>query len=317
MKWYSFSGREDCHAEGEVIEDRILYSLIVSLRLGEARDVVLGLGNVTRYGRKDSAFLPVAGAPPRYQFYKNTLRIDYPAGSPSDNRIFFNLKGHGVGNVEDHDLAVYAGRFLWPEDASGAPGAESSREQGSEGKRWIPEDAGEAPWAVTSREQGSGEERRIPEGLQAVSVEGTPLDFRQITPIDVRIRVGYEPLVRRHGYDHLYLLDDGEEGAGEAALCHAATLRDHARTLRMEVYTSFPALYVYTGNRFSGKDIGKGGCIYPVRGGIMLAPVEVSPEGSAGSMEGGRIPRPSQRGGIVEYRFYPMEQDFSKDVKGR
>ena len=283
-----------------------LHALTVTMKLGDYRDVLLALKDAGNVRRKGSAFLQPEGLQPIYRVEGDCLIIDYPVGSPTENRLYFNLKGQGVGNIEDHCLTVNADWF----------------------------------W----------------DGDRMLQVAGTPMDFREETPVGERIRMGFEPLVQKKGYDHVWLLRDetvdpgsvvkqpaegaetvmdsrlvngrdsaigsrlangrdstidsrladgrdssigsrtangrdstvdvpGSDGADTAAevkqgLHYAATLMDRMRTLKMHVYTSCPAIHIYTGNRFSGKEIGKGGCIYPARAGIMLAPCEWPPEGS-------------------------------------
>ena len=127
------------------------------------------------------------------------------------------------------------------------------------------------------------------------------MDFRDETPIGERIRMGYEPLVQMGGYDHIFLLDHDQQGqygstiSSSQNLKHAAVLMDRMRTLQMDVDTSFPALYIYTGNHMTGRDIGKGGCIYPHRGGIALMPCDPF-----------AIKAKEKTSGIVHYCFTPL-----------
>ena len=249
--------------EGVFLEDGILYSLFVRLRLGEFRDIILGYKDQKRYFRKDSVLKPPAGEgtrSPFYLLYQNSLMIIYPSGASPFNRIFFNLKGHGVGNIEDHNLTIQADYYI-------------------------------------DVDSDMSDDSRLKVDLNSknlVKVDDTPMDFRCETPIGERIRMGYDALVRKKGYDHTYLLRKDQKNRKvedffpnvcsilnydlkkmRMDFTYAATLMDRSRTLRMDVYTSFPGMYVYTANGFSGKDIGKGGCIYPKRAGVMLAPCEI------------------------------------------
>ncbi len=275
-------------------KDGRLLELSVCLSLGDARDVVLGPLDLERAKREDSGFRWPEGVRPDYEVYDNVLRIDYPKGTPADNRLFFNLKGHGVGNIEDHYLFVQADYFI--ERQSPLEGIQKRKGR----RKW--------PSAVQDADGDFSEK----------PVEGTPLDFREETPIEELIRAPYEPLVRRRGYDHIYKLK--KKGEDDGALSLAATLTDYAHTLKMEVYTNLSMLWVYSANGFSGKEIGKGGCIYPPRGGVLLSPIE-APRRSAKAMaeEGMRsdVAGFLSRDGRVEYRFYPIPQEFSKNVKGR
>lgn len=242
--------------------DGILHSCIVTLRLGEYRDVVLGLKDEAHYRRQGSDFCIDADSIPEYITAEDMLAVVYPKGSVISNNIYFNLKGCGVGNIEDHNLTINSGRFFYEGDI--------------------------------------------------IDVTDTPLDFRKETPIAERIRVGYAPLVAMQGYDHVFLLDgytrekaagyedvfsdreDGSRGIVTDRLSPAAVLLDRERTLEMTVYTNLPGIRLYTANRMSGRDIGKGGCIYPKRGGVALMPCMMDNS-------------PLESDGICVYRFTPKE----------
>ncbi|HVW38205.1 MAG TPA: aldose epimerase family protein [Pirellulales bacterium] len=84
----------------------------------------------------------------------------------------------------------------------------------------------------------------IPTG-EVKSVTGTPMDFTRETAIGARIeQVGGEP----GGYDHCYVLD---KQPGEK-LSLAARLVDPASGRVMEVFTTEPAIQLYTGNFLDG-----------------------------------------------------------------
>ena len=228
----------------ELLDERTVVSCTVSLKLGDSRDVVQAWRDIKKY-RNGGAQKP-EGEQPRYRLENGALVVDYPRGGSADSPIFFNLKGHGVGNIEDHNLTICAGSF-WDQN-------------------------------------------------QLCPVSGTPMDFRTEMPIGERIRMGYVPLTAKKGYDHCFLLRQ-ERDVGEAVyegLPLAAVLLDRKRTLQMNVYTSYPALWLDTANVTSGRDIGKGGCIYPKRGGIALMPCDRPDEKREG-------------GGTVVYQFIPRE----------
>lgn len=266
----------------EVVGGGILHALTVTLRLGETRDVVLGLADIGNYfRRRDAEFAPPKSAFPTFSVQGDTLIVEYPNGEVPDNYIFFNLKGHGVGNIEDHNLTIFADRF--------AVGGKQFCRTGRSANN-------------VDRKKGCENNGEETQGWCEYDVTGTPLDFRKETPIGERIRVGFEPLVRQKGYDHIFILDKSAEQGFEAGsgnfgvegeakektdldipLTHAATLMDRMRTLQMDVYTSFPALHLCTGNRMGGRDIGKGGCIYPKRGGVALMPCGLPWEKATGN----------------------------------
>jgi aldose 1-epimerase len=102
----------------------------------------------------------------------------------------------------------------------------------------------------------------IPTG-EILSVEGTPMDFRQPHPIGERINDNFLQLVHGSGYDHCYVLNKREAGALEpAALC---TDENSGRV--MEVYTTEPGVQLYTGNWLGGF-AGAHGATFPARSGV-------------------------------------------------
>lgn len=107
----------------------------------------------------------------------------------------------------------------------------------------------------------------IPLG-EGVSVEGTPMDFRQPVPIGARIEEDFEALKLGGGYDHAWVLN-GTAGAG-AGLVRAARLRDPKTGRVLEVSTDQPAIQFYGGNFLDGTTTGKGGVTYGHRTALCL-----------------------------------------------
>jgi aldose 1-epimerase len=103
----------------------------------------------------------------------------------------------------------------------------------------------------------------IPTG-ELASVEGTPLDFRQLTPVGVRINDSHEQIVLGKGYDHNFAV------RGEAG-----TLRPAARVYEpnsgrlMDVLTTEPGVQFYSGNFMVDMPAKRGGK-YGFRGGLCL-----------------------------------------------
>jgi aldose 1-epimerase len=93
----------------------------------------------------------------------------------------------------------------------------------------------------------------IPTGA-IVSVEGSPLDFRQSTVIGERIDSDNQQLKNGAGYDHNWILDNQ---TGDVVL--AASLYEPFSGRALEVYTDQPAMQFYSGNFFDGKTNGKFG----------------------------------------------------------
>lgn len=100
-----------------------------------------------------------------------------------------------------------------------------------------------------------------------ISVLGTPLDFRNEETIGKRINEDYYLLHYCNGYDHNMILD-GEEGKLKL-IGEAKSLKTD---IKLEAYTSEPAIQFYTGNYVDCDAVkfGKNGVIYPKNGGFCL-----------------------------------------------
>ena len=104
----------------------------------------------------------------------------------------------------------------------------------------------------------------IPTG-ELRSVEGTPFDFREPTPIGERIETEDEQLGFGQGYDHNWVLNS--EGG---SLASVATLYDPSSGREMEVLTTEPGLQFYSGNFLDGSLTGKDDISYELRTGLCL-----------------------------------------------
>lgn len=106
----------------------------------------------------------------------------------------------------------------------------------------------------------------IPTG-ELRSVGGTPMDFREPTPIGARINHDDEQLRFARGYDHTWVFD---KPAGQLGL--AATVVDKKSGRRLEVLTTEPGMQFYTGNFLDGTIHGKGGQVYQKRHAFCMEP---------------------------------------------
>lgn len=104
----------------------------------------------------------------------------------------------------------------------------------------------------------------IPTG-ELRAVEGTPLDFTEMTPVGNRINSDYEQIVFGGGYDHNFVINQCK-----CDIKKAAEVYDPATGRFMEVYTTKPGIQLYTGNFLDGTEIGKGGTAYGKRSGLCL-----------------------------------------------
>lgn len=103
----------------------------------------------------------------------------------------------------------------------------------------------------------------VPTG-EIMSVEGTPMDFRNPTRIGERINSPYEQIVNGRGYDCNWVVD-GE--IGELRL--AAEVFEPSSGRELEVRTTQPGVQFYTGNFLDGSLHGKGR-VYGRRSGFCL-----------------------------------------------
>jgi aldose 1-epimerase len=103
----------------------------------------------------------------------------------------------------------------------------------------------------------------IPTGEIAPVME-TAFDFRSATPIGARIEAPDPQLVAAGGYDHTFVL------GGSGVLRRAAFAREPVSGRTMEVATTEPGVQLYSGNFLTGLTQGKGGVVYPKRGGFCL-----------------------------------------------
>ena len=97
----------------------------------------------------------------------------------------------------------------------------------------------------------------IPTG-EVAPVAGTPMDFVIPKEIGEDIKADFPALNYGKGYDNCYLID----GAVPGQLTEAAELCEDESGRRLTVYTTQPAVQIYTGNWLSGCPQGRGGQVY-------------------------------------------------------
>lgn len=103
----------------------------------------------------------------------------------------------------------------------------------------------------------------IPTG-EIAPVAGTPMDFTLPRAIGERIEAEFEALAFGAGYDHCWLLREGQ------GICLAARLADPKSGRVMEVLTDQPAVQVYAANFLDGVTPGKAGVCYARRSALCL-----------------------------------------------
>lgn len=94
-------------------------------------------------------------------------------------------------------------------------------------------------------------------------VESTPLNFKQPHAIGEHINDDYGQLHVVNGYDHAWALNHPGDDTRPAAWIY-----DEKSGRKMEIYTTEPAVHIYTGNGLKGKVEGKNGIYYPFRGAV-------------------------------------------------
>lgn len=94
-------------------------------------------------------------------------------------------------------------------------------------------------------------------------VEDTPLNFTEAQTIGKQINNEYGQLRIVNGYDHAWALNNPGNDNHPSAWIY-----DKESGRKMEVYTTEPAIHIYTGNGLKGNVKGKNGISYPFRGAI-------------------------------------------------
>lgn len=107
------------------------------------------------------------------------------------------------------------------------------------------------------------QEGAIPTG-RLVSVEGTPMDFRQGKEIGEEINAEYEQLKLTNGYDHNWVIDKTVAGVEKIA---EVIQKETGR--KMEVFTDLPGVQFYAGNSIGSK-VGKEKMEYKDHSGMCL-----------------------------------------------
>lgn len=108
---------------------------------------------------------------------------------------------------------------------------------------------------------------------EILSVEGTPMDFRQPHAVGDSIHSDYQQIKNATGYDHNWCLNTYKDGKGDdTQVC--ASLYSPRTGIFMEMYTNEPGVQVYSGN-FQGvgadaKIARKHGITYPKHVSICL-----------------------------------------------
>ncbi len=86
-------------------------------------------------------------------------------------------------------------------------------------------------------------------------VDDSPFDFRRPKAIGSEINSSDDQIVYGGGYDHNFILNK----TAQDTLSHAATVFEPNRGVKMDIFTTEPAIQFYGGNFMDGSDVGKYG----------------------------------------------------------
>jgi aldose 1-epimerase len=106
---------------------------------------------------------------------------------------------------------------------------------------------------------------QVPTGI-ITPVAGTPFDFTKFRPVGERIKANNPQLELSRGYDHSWVI----KKRPSSQLKLAARLFEPTSKRVLNVFTSEPAIHIYTGNFLNDTIRGKAGSSYPFRSGICL-----------------------------------------------
>lgn len=100
---------------------------------------------------------------------------------------------------------------------------------------------------------------------EIASVEGTPMDLRELTVIGAHINDDFDQLRLAGGYDHNFIVN-GETGT----LRPMAEAEDDTTGITLSAYTTQPSVQLYSGNFLKENTPGKNGSTYGHRWGFCL-----------------------------------------------
>lgn len=151
-----------------------------------------------------------------YSLRKNKLCIDYLA--KSDRDTLCNLTNHTYFNLNGYDSGDILNQEI----------------------------------QILSDKFTEDNEHFLPTG-KILSVENTPMDLRQLTPIGKYLESDFYQIKQAHGYNTNYLLKENLDDE----LVHFATAYSPESGIKLTAYTNMPCIEYYTGSYLNGNVSGK------------------------------------------------------------
>ena len=190
-----------------------------------------------------------------YTLKDGAIIVDYHAKSDADtifnptNHSYYNLKGHGEGDILDHSMIIYADEMTYANEESVPDGTIRS---------------------VAGTPFDFREEKKI--GLE-IDADYDMTKFGRGYDHNYILRKDTDAASEKFGIYGARVTDDSSEGAVRNAgecLSHAATLIAPDRSVTLDVYTDLPGVQIYTGNYIADGSAGKNGKKYVRRGGVAI-----------------------------------------------
>ncbi len=164
----------------------------------------------------------------RYTLTEKSLRLEYNGHCNKDTIV--NLTNHAYFNLEGHESGDISNHLI----------------------------------SINADYFLRTDNKTVPDGT-IVSVDGTPLDLRQLQPIGNNIDSDYDQIKWSKGFDRNWCIN-GKLGDFNKA----CELIGPNSKIKLEMYTTQPGLQLYTGNYLGSDRKAKDGVTYVDRGGYAL-----------------------------------------------
>ena len=281
-----------------------IVSIMVPDRDGKLQDVVLGYDNIAQYADKERFGSDYGASIGRYANRINNGRITI---NGKTIQLPQNNYGHCLhGGVTGWQYMVYDGKqlndstvvmsLLSPDGDNGFPGnvmanvtytltsnnAIDIKYEATTDKKTVINMTNHSYFNLNGDPSLSGENQILfinadyytPTDTtymttgEILSVNGTPMDFRNPTPLDININNKNFSMTRNaDGFDHNWCLNTYKDGRDNKV---AASLYSPKTGVFLEVFTNEPGIQIYTGNFLDGSVSCKHGIRYPKHSSVCL-----------------------------------------------